>query len=43
MLLQNRDARFDALVTDIHGRAGDKTFDLIRHPGTERASQRCVR
>jgi hypothetical protein len=42
MLVQNRDARL-MHWSDIHGQAGDKTLRLIGPPGTERASQRCLR
>src|SRR5262245_5954804 len=39
MLLENRDASLDALVTDIHGWTGDKSPDLIRPLAAERAAQ----
>jgi hypothetical protein len=38
MLFENRDARIDARVTDIYGRPGDKTPDLIRTAPAERAT-----
>ena len=39
VLLQNRDACLDALVTDIHGRTGHKTLDLIAGSAAERTAQ----
>src|SRR4051812_4731906 len=38
-LLQNRDACLDALVTDIHGRTGDKPLDLVAASAAERTAQ----
>jgi len=37
VLLHDRDARLDALVTNIHGRAGHKPFHLIGRSTAERA------
>jgi len=39
VLLQHRHARFDALVTDIYGRAGDKPANLVGALATERTAQ----
>jgi hypothetical protein len=38
VLLQNRNAFFDALITDIYGRAGDKSRDLGGAAAAERAA-----